>query len=85
MPRLLDEYLVWCGAIHPPEHFQKMYDVDEVRYVDTLADFLTSELGGDLKLHLMSGVNSDSKKACTPASFTGDERVKYTRIFDDAV
>ena len=33
MPRLPDEYLVWCGAIHPPEHFQKMYDVDEGIYM----------------------------------------------------
>jgi hypothetical protein len=75
MPRLPDEYLVWCGAIYPPEHFQKMYDVDEVRYTDTLADFLGGELSGDLKLHLMSGVNSDSGTSCVPASFEGDDRV----------
>ncbi|CAE7810976.1 PEPD, partial [Symbiodinium microadriaticum] len=74
MPRLPDFYLIWCGDIHPPEHFQKMYGVDEVRYVDTLGDFLDRELTGDAKLHLMEGVNSDSGRSCVPARFDGDER-----------
>ena len=29
MPRLPEFYLIWCGDIHPPEHFQRMYGVDE--------------------------------------------------------
>jgi Xaa-Pro dipeptidase len=35
MPRLPDEYLVWCGAIYPPEHFQTMYDVDDGMNIHT--------------------------------------------------
>jgi Xaa-Pro dipeptidase len=29
MPKLPVEYLVWCGEIYPPEHFIKMYGVDD--------------------------------------------------------
>jgi Xaa-Pro dipeptidase len=38
MPRLPDEYLVWCGQIFPPVHFKEMYGVDEgVRSLDIQA------------------------------------------------
>ena len=30
MPRLPAEWAVWQGRIHPPGHFQAMYEVDEV-------------------------------------------------------
>ncbi len=29
MQKLPIEYLVWCGEIFPPEHFKKMYGVDD--------------------------------------------------------
>lgn len=32
IPRLPDEYLVWCGEIYPPEHFKKMYNVDDGKF-----------------------------------------------------
>lgn len=79
MPRLPSDYLIWCGEIHPPEHFKSMYDVDEVRYSDTLVDFLESSFASepsDAKLHVMEGRNSDSGLSCKPASFPGDEAFK---------
>ena len=34
VPRLPPEYAVWMGSIHPPEHFKKKYQVDQVRFTD---------------------------------------------------
>jgi Xaa-Pro dipeptidase len=74
---LPNEYLVWCGAIHPPSSFQASYAVDEVFYVDDLATWLDTKLKEEAdhnaKIHVMSGVNSDSGLNATPAKFNGDQ------------
>ena len=72
MPRLPAEWAVWQGRIHPPAHFQAMYEVDEVRYVDELASVLA---GLDAApLYLLKGRNTDSGNWAQPARFEGIEK-----------
>ena len=74
--------------IRPPSSFQVSYAVDQVLYIESLSDWLTSSLlkedehggdgGGDrsgvmAKIHLMEGINSDSGSRALPASFDGDQ------------
>ena len=74
IPRLAPEYEIWCGKIYPPSYFRDLYDVDDVFYSDDLLTWLTATLeaeGVDAKVHLMSGVNSDSGLSAKPAKFEG--------------
>ena len=74
IPRLAPEYEIWCGKIYPPSYFRDLYDVDDVFYSDDLLTWLTATLeaeGADAKVHLMSGVNSDSGLSAKPAKFEG--------------
>eukprot|EP01039_Chlorochromonas_danica_P010858 gene10858-12068_t len=77
IPKLPSEYLVWCGAIYPPSHFQASYAVDEVLYVDDLSSWLAEQTAGgseSKKIHLMSGENSDSGLMAKPAHFANEEK-----------
>ena len=71
MPRLPAEYAVWMGRIHSTSHFQSLYEVDEVRYVDELDSVLKS-LKAEV-LFLLQGPNSDSGAVAVPAQFPGIE------------
>jgi Xaa-Pro dipeptidase len=74
IPRLAPEYEIWCGKIYPPSYFRDLYDVDDVFYSDDLLTWLTATLeaeGADAKVHLMSGINSDSGLSAKPAKFEG--------------
>ena len=74
IPRLTAEYEIWCGKIYPPSYFRDLYDVDDVFYADDLLDWLNSTLeaeGAEAKVHLMSGLNSDSGLFAKPAQFEG--------------
>jgi Xaa-Pro dipeptidase len=76
VPKLPEVYKIWCGEIYPPEYFQHLYSVDEAFYVDDLKNWMhehysTSESGG--KIHVMTGMNSDSGSMAKPARFAGDE------------
>ena len=77
MPRLGPEYRIWCGEIFPPEYFKDHYAVDEVIFVDDLVSWMkqsyTQESGLNGKIHVMTGVNSDSGIAAKPARFAGDD------------
>ena len=76
MPRLPEEYKIWCGEIHPPSKFKESYAVDEVLYTENLDDWVHATLnaeGADSRLHLMTGVNSDSGSSAKPASFPAVE------------
>jgi Xaa-Pro dipeptidase len=79
MPRLPQEWGVWFGAIHPPDHFEEAYEVDAVRYVDEMAGALAA-MKPDVLL-LLQGRNSDSGLVAAPAGFPGIEDFKT----DDAV
>jgi Xaa-Pro dipeptidase len=74
MPRLSPEWAVWMGQIHSPAHFQDVYEVDEVRYVDELAEVLRS-LNPEVLL-LLHGRNTDSGAMAIPANFPGIEKFK---------
>jgi len=83
IPRYDDEYSVWCGTVHPPEHFLKMYDVDEVIYADQMAEWIRQKLaslGQSSVIHVMHGQNSDSGSYCVPPTFNGVEEFKH--LFD---
>lgn len=69
MPRLPESWGVWMGKIQPPSHFLARYEVDEVRYVDEMAEALKT--AGEPTLLLLSGKNSDSGSSAQPAAFPG--------------
>lgn len=86
IPKLPTEYLIWCGAIHPPSHFQASYAVDEVLYVDDLSAWVAASLSKEgeqeARLHLMSGVNSDSGLEAKPARYEGVEDLEKSGKVD---
>lgn len=77
VPRLPDEYRIWCGEIRPPSDFKASYAVDDVLYVEDLKQWIDNSLNKEntaasgAQLHLMSGVNSDSGKSASPADYDG--------------
>lgn len=74
IPKLPEEYKIWCGTIYPPEHFRVSYAVDEVIYTEDMKSWLENALQDEsAKLHVMNGVNSDSGSKAKPARFAGDE------------
>lgn len=74
IPRLGPEYAVWMGRIAPPEEFKARYEVDSVHFVDELASVLKSlDVGGNLVLLALHGLNSDSGSHSLPLSFPGLE------------
>ncbi|HSP07655.1 MAG TPA: aminopeptidase P family protein [Acidobacteriota bacterium] len=74
MPRLPEAYAVWMGRIHPPEHFQAVYEVDEVHYADELQAALAGMMPDVLLL--LHGRNTDSDLTTRPAEFPGIENFK---------
>ena len=80
IPRLQEEYEVWCGKIQPPGYFQELYGVDAVLYTDELEAWLAGEMDsaavGASKVHVVKGVNSDSGLTAKPAVFPGDARLR---------
>ena len=71
IPRLSEDWAVWMGRIHPPDHYRAEYQVDEVRFVDELASTL-KELKAE-QLLLLQGRNTDSGCTAAPAAFPGIE------------
>lgn len=74
MPRLPDAWAVWLGTIYPPSHFEAAYGIENVRYVEELADTLRG-LKPDVLL-LLHGQNNDSGLFAQPATFPGIEGFK---------
>jgi len=92
IPRLPQEYRIWCGEIHTPDVFQVSYAVDEVLFVENLSSWITARLVdeqvavdaagattsmNEAKLYLLHGVNSDSGLSAKPATFEGLEENAY--------
>lgn len=74
IPKLPEEYKIWCGTIHPPSSFRLSYAVDEVLYTCDMTAWFTTALaqeGENAEVHLMNGVNSDSGIQCNAATFEG--------------
>lgn len=81
VPRLPEDYAVWLGPIHKPEHFRTKYMVDEALFVDELRQWLKRRRPGCV--HILSGVNSDSGlSAWAPApADLGDVPVSKDRLY----
>lgn len=75
--RLPAEYAVWMGRISPAEEFKKEYEVEEVKYVDEL-DELVSSLN-PRAVHVLHGMNTDSKNFHAGASFKGIEKYNVNK------
>lgn len=63
VPRLPEDYAIWCGEIYSNKYFQQMYAVNEVLYVDEMYDWIRNTLAEEdinSSLHLLEGINSDS-------------------------
>lgn len=72
MPRLSEDYAIIMGHIPSTEETKERYRVDEVRYVDELADHLRGVQGSTVPtLLLLEGPNTDSGKTARPAAFDG--------------
>lgn len=74
VPCLPSEYCVWMGRLHTLEDFQKMYEVDEVRYSKEIDSFFAEK--SPSVILTLNGVNSDSGLPAKPPTFEGIE--KYT-------
>lgn len=73
VPKLHDDYRIWCGAIYPPSHFKSAYAVDDVKYCEDLKAYLeeTISVDADSKVYILNGVNSDSGSRVKQVSFDG--------------
>ena len=73
IPRLDEEYKVWCGEIHSADTFRLSYAMDEVCYTDELPSWMEKVMGVDDygKLYILDGVNSDSGLYAKNASYPG--------------
>jgi Xaa-Pro dipeptidase len=73
IPRLDDEYKVWCGEIHSADTFKNSYAVDEVCYTDEMPTWVDGAMKADgaMKLYILDGVNSDSGLNAKNASYPG--------------
>jgi len=83
IPRLPESYAIWMGEIAPPEHYQKYYEVDHVRFVDDLPAFLEEKASS--QVFLLEGLNTDSGLRVKPAKVAGVEmksdRFDYTKLY----
>jgi Xaa-Pro dipeptidase len=81
MPKLPDSYMIWCGAIHGPEHFQKKYEVDEVYYTHDIAKVLKEKNASQILL--LHGKNTDSGLTINPPSFDGinDFKIETDKLY----
>jgi Xaa-Pro dipeptidase len=85
IPKLPEEYKIWCGTIHPPEHFRHSYAVDDVKYTENLKAWIDDALAQGGQLHVMNGVNSDSGITAKAARYNGDEELWVSNKVNDAV
>ncbi|KAI9916579.1 hypothetical protein PsorP6_018052 [Peronosclerospora sorghi] len=79
VPRLSDEWELWCGDRKPLAYFKAHYKVDEVFYVDELATVLADTLQAK-KLYVLHGTNSDSGlETTTTSTFEGIEQFEVDK------
>eukprot|EP00903_Cladosiphon_okamuranus_P010803 g10206.t1 len=86
IPRLPAEYATWMGNILPPKHFQEVYKVDQVLFVDELG--ATVKESEPEKVYLNKGYNTDGKAWSAPASVEGLEGLETdssTTLYDAVV
>lgn len=81
IPKLPDEYQIWCGKIHPAEYFKKLYGVDNVLYIDEMKAWLMSYTS--TKIYLLEGINSDSGLSSKPARLP--DATEFAPYIDTAI
>ncbi|KAJ3124378.1 hypothetical protein HK100_011257 [Physocladia obscura] len=87
VPRLGLDYEVWCGRVPSNSEYAAKYAVEYVHYVDELpavaSRLLLANGTEKAQLHILSGVNSDSKRAIVPVDVVaalGDTLATNARI-----
>eukprot|EP00041_Stephanoeca_diplocostata_P006363 m.82240 g.82240 ORF g.82240 m.82240 type:complete len:545 (-) comp16322_c0_seq3:170-1804(-) len=83
IPRMPETVEPWIGAIEPPESFKKRYDVDSVAYTDEVEKNITAAAASGHMVHVLYGMNSDSKNFAEPAALPSvpDEMKKKDLLF----
>lgn len=84
IPKLSPEWAIWCGEIYPPSYFQKLYEMDEVLYIDDMNAWVAQELAhvGDSQVYLLHGVNSDSGLYAHSAEFESRQALQAAGKID---
>ncbi|RLN20553.1 hypothetical protein BBJ28_00013624 [Nothophytophthora sp. Chile5] len=73
VPRLSDEWELWCGDRKPLAYFKAHYKVDEVFYMDEMAAVLTEKAKAQ-QLYVLHGKNTDSGlETANTSTFEGIE------------
>ena len=88
IPKLPEEYRIWCGEIHPPSVFASSYAVDEVAYTEALLDWVKSHLateGEGSKILLLHGRNSDSGLYPKQVDYFSSQDLGLTAALGDRV
>lgn len=88
IPKLHEDYRIWCGDIHPPSEFLVSYAVDEVLYTEDLCQWIGTALqmeGPAGNLLLLEGVNSDSGLTSKVATFEGIQDLYENSKVDKSV
>lgn len=44
IPKLPEEYSIWCGKIQPLSFYKEHYAVDDVHFLDDLSEYLKSQM-----------------------------------------
>ncbi|KAG2762807.1 hypothetical protein JG687_00008445 [Phytophthora cactorum] len=79
VPRLSDEWELWCGDRKPLAYFKAHYKVDEVFYMDEMAAVLADKLKAK-KLYVLHGKNTDSGlETTTTSTFEGIEKFEVDK------
>ncbi|KAL4093410.1 hypothetical protein PRIC1_010844 [Phytophthora ramorum] len=79
VPRLNDEWELWCGDRKPLAYFKAHYKVDDVFYVDEMAAVLADKLKAK-KLFVLHGQNTDSGlETTTTSTFEGIDQFEVDR------
>ncbi|XP_011270715.1 hypothetical protein CAOG_09027, partial [Capsaspora owczarzaki ATCC 30864] len=80
VPELDPSYAIWEGVIHPQEYFRIKYEVTHVRFVNELKWWFGLR-NPEHGVHVLTGVNSDSKSVVPPANFDGLSEFKVDSSF----
>ena len=93
IPQYGIDYEIFCGLSPDPEHVKEQYGVEQVLPLEDLPAFVQEQLGPAdanslAKLHVLSGLNTDSGNMAMPAHFQGIQehydknRVSLDTLFD---
>ncbi|CAH0482141.1 unnamed protein product [Peronospora belbahrii] len=74
VPRLSDEWELWCGDRKPLAYFKAHYKVDDVYFMDEIATVMSDKIQAK-KLYVLHGQNTDSGlETTTTSTFEGIDK-----------